>query len=111
MTQPAEPPPEPSNADLLAAITAIATAQSEQGAALTALTGKVDALAATQAEQGAALTAVAGKLDDVETKVDRLADDVMAVKVDTGFIDRHIADFQGWARAHQGNPDAHRPAA
>jgi len=85
-----EPTPEPTLSDVLAALAAIAQ---------------------TQAEQGTALAAVAEKLDDVESKVDLLGQDVMAVKVDTGFIDRHIGDFQAWARRHQADPNAHRPAA
>lgn len=85
-----EPAPEPTLSDVLAALSAIAQAQ---------------------AEHGTALAAAAEKLDDVETKVDMLGQDVMAVKVDTGFIDRHIGDFQAWARRHESDPNAHRPAA
>jgi hypothetical protein len=74
-----EPQPEPTIADVLAAIAA-------QGEVLTALTTKVDGLTA---------------------KVDIVGQDVMAVKVDMGFIDRHIDDFQRWARRHEENPGAH----
>jgi hypothetical protein len=74
-----EPQPEPTLADVLAAITA-------QGEVLTALTTKVDGLT---------------------TKVDTVGQDVMAVKVDMGFIDRHLDDFQRWARRHEENPGAH----
>lgn len=59
----------------------------------------------------AAIQALAAKIDGVGEKVDQVAQDVMAVKVDTGFLDRHIADFQAWARRHQADPNAHRPAA
>jgi len=74
-----EPQPEPTLADVLAAIAA-------QGEVLTALTTKIDGLTA---------------------KVDTVGQDVMAVKVDMGFIDRHIDDFQRWARRHEENPGAH----
>jgi len=97
VTTDAGQPAEPTLADVMAALTAIAQTQAAHGQILQA--------------HGETLGAVLENLDHVETKVDRLAEDVMAVKVDTGFIDRHIADFQAWARTHQGNPNAHRPAA
>lgn len=74
-----EPQPEPTIADVLAAIAA----------------------------QGEVLTALTTKVDDLTAKVDTVGQDVMAVKVDMGFIDRHIDDFQRWARRHEGNPGAH----
>lgn len=85
---------EPSNAQLLAAIQGLAaTVDSRLGAVESRLEG------------------VEARLSRVEGKLDQLSEDVMAVKVDTGFIDRHIADFQGWARRHEGDPDAHPRAA
>lgn len=92
-----EPAPEPTLADLMAAINAIAQTQATHGEALAAVEVKLDTVASEQ-------QIISGKLD-------QLTQDVMAVKVDTGFIDRHIGDFQAWARAHQNNPNAHRPAA
>lgn len=76
---------------------AVETGQQSLAAKVDGIEAKVDAVAAEQ-------QIISGKLD-------QLAQDVMAVKVDTGFIDRHIGDFQGWARSHETNPDAHRRAA
>lgn len=97
-------PAEPTLADVMAALTAIAQTQAAHGQILQVHGAALDSQAET-------LATVLENLDHVETKVDQVAQDVMAVKVDTGFIDRHIADFQAWARTHQGNPGAHRPAA
>lgn len=85
-----EPTPEPSLTAILDAINALAVK-------VDGVEAKVDGVSAEQ-------QILSGKLD-------QLAQDVMAVKVDTGFLDRHIADFQAWARSHQDNPNAHRPAA
>lgn len=78
-----EPAPDPTLADVMAAIAA--------------LSAKTDTLTT--------------KVDDLAASVDTVGQDVMAVKVDMGFIDRHIDDFQRWARRHEGNPGAHRDAA
>ena len=78
--------PEPTLSDVLAAIAA--------------LSAKVDGVDARQVEMSA-------QLGDVAAKLDTVAQDVVALKVDMGFIDRHIGDFQTWARRHQSNPDAH----
>jgi hypothetical protein len=80
-------PAEPSNADLLAFMRQ----------AFTALTAKVDELNE--------------RVEHVEGMLDQVGEDVVAVKVNQGFTDRHIADFQTWARRHQGNPNAHGTAA
>lgn len=83
-------PAEPSNADLLAAIMGLAA--------------KVDTV-------DTKLDALTERVENVEGMLDQVGQDVVAVKVDTGFIDRHMADFQTWARRHQGNPNAHGTAA
>ena len=80
-------PAEPSNAELLAFMT---QAFAELGAKVDDLIERVEA---------------------VEGKLAGLDEDVVAVKVDAGWLVRHIADFQTWARRHQDNPNAHGTAA
>jgi outer membrane murein-binding lipoprotein Lpp len=81
---------DPGNAEILAAIQSLA-------AKVDALDSKVDA--------------VDSKVDGLAVSLDQLRQDVMAVKVDTGFIDRHIADFQAWANRHGQDPNAHHRRA
>ena len=60
---------------------------------------------------GAKLDEVIERVEALEGKLAGLDEDVVAVKVDAGWLVRHIADFQTWARRHQDNPGAHGTAA
>lgn len=89
--------PEPTLADVLAAVAALSSRFDSLEAKTDATAAKLDDLA-TDTAQG---------FLDMGMKLDQVAADVMAVKVDTGFIDRHIGDFQTWARRHAADPNAH----
>ena len=99
-----EPTPEPSLSTILDAINALA-------AKVDSIDTRLGAVETGQQSLAAKVDAIAAEQQIISGKLDQLAQDVMAVKVDTGFIDRHIGDFQGWARSHETNPDAHRRAA
>jgi len=92
-----EPRSEPTLAQVLAAVEALA-AQAGR------IDGKLDALNTAVGEMNE-------RVEHVEAMLDQVGEDVVAVKVNQGFTDRHIADFQTWARRHQGNPNAHGTAA
>ena len=92
-----EQQPEPTLADVLAAVNAVATS--------------VHDLAAYTAGEFRRVDARLGQLDaavaTVSAKVDQVRADVAAVKVDTAFAEAHNADLQNALRRHLDDPNAH----
>ena len=54
---------------------------------------------------------VEARLDRVEVKLEQVSSDVLAIKVNQGYIEHHIDDLQKWARRHEADPNAHGRAA
>lgn len=51
------------------------------------------------------------RFDRLEGKIDQVSSDVIAIKVNQGYIEQHIDDLQKWARRHEADPNAHQRAA
>jgi hypothetical protein len=51
------------------------------------------------------------RLGRVEAKLEQVSTDVIAIKVNQGYIEQHIDDLQKWARRHEADPNAHQRAA
>jgi septal ring factor EnvC (AmiA/AmiB activator) len=54
---------------------------------------------------------VRADIADVRGDVAQVRADLAGVKTDTAYIERHVDDFQVWARRHEADPNAHRRAA
>lgn len=89
--------PEPTLADVLAAVNAVATS--------------VHDLATYTAGEFRRVDARLGQLDaavaTVGAKVDQARADIAAVKVDTAFAERYAGDTQDALRRHLDDPNAH----
>lgn len=81
---------EPGNTDLLAAIQALAAT--------------VEALQESVAD---GFTRQHAEFVETRREVNRLREDLLGIKVDVAAADRHIGDFQTWARRHEADPGAH----
>lgn len=51
------------------------------------------------------------RFDRIDAAIGQLRADVAAVKVDTGYLEAHVADQQTAIVRHIGDPDAHRRVA
>ncbi len=92
-----EQQPEPTLAEVLAAVNTLTTS--------------VHDLATHTAAQFARVDARFGQLDaavaTVSAKVDQVRADIAAVKVDTAYTERYLGDAQDAIRRHLDDPDAH----
>jgi hypothetical protein len=106
-----EQQPEPTMADVLAAVNTLSTSVHDLATHTAAQFAKVDVrlgqLDAAITTVRAEVTATRAEVAAVSAKVDQVRADIAAVKVDTAYAERYATDAQDAIRRHLDDPNAH----